>query len=417
MRFDFNTTLVTNAALLLALFLSLGLLWLTTRPRRPELAFWALAYGALGVAALLVFLRGDPPNLAVLLASNFFLCGFFPVLDLGVASFDGRKPDLRRPVSFMVVVMLAFAYYAAIDPRIGARFVVYNFAIIFYGSVLAHAFGRISRPELRSVSTLAALFFAFLVLLHILRLFLGLHLGLPPDIVSSGTWDPIVQAVASAIALAVGFDLILLHAAGMSGQVAEASRRKDLLFREMAHRTKNDLALVNSLIGLERSMIKDEELGARLDALRDRLVAVERAHDRLSRSGDPGSIWLDEYLAAIVDGLPRRPAVRVELELEQIAAPFAMAVPLGLVLNELATNALKYAFPGDRPGRLRVALRKSGGRILLELSDDGVGTSWPPGSQGLGTVIVQAMAEKLGARLTHRGEGGSAFVLDCPAAG
>ncbi|HUW40642.1 MAG TPA: sensor histidine kinase [Rectinemataceae bacterium] len=414
MHFDFNTTLVTNAALLFVLLLSMGFLWLATRPRRPELAFWALAYGVLGAAALLVFLRGDPPNPFVLLLSNFFLCGFFPVLDLGIASFEGRKPDLRRPVAFMAVTMLVFVYFTVIDPRIVVRFVVYSLAVIFYSLVLALAFDRKSRPELRAISALASSFFALLALLHALRLVLGLRLGLPPNIVSSGTWEPVIQAVAAAIALAAGFDLILLHAARMNAQLAEASRLKDLLFREMAHRTKNDLALVSSLIGLERSMLEDEELGARLDALRDRLVAVERAHDRLSRSSDPGSIRLDEYLAAIVEGLPRRSSVRIELKLEAIEAPFSMAVPLGLILNELATNALKHAFPEGRPGRLDVELKEEAGRILLGVGDDGIGMAWPPASQGLGTLIVLSMAEKLGAALRQVSEGGSSFLIDCP---
>jgi hypothetical protein len=175
------------------------------------------------------------------------------------------------------------------------------------------------------------------------------------------------------------------------------------------HDTVRDVFVAPGGLNLVRS-----DLLVEIGGYDDGIVAMGEAHDRLSLSSQQGTIRLDQYLAAVLGGLPRKGTVRMELELAPTEAPFALAVPLGLILHELATNALKYAFPGDRPGLLRVALRRIGETIRLELSDDGVGTEWPPRSPGLGTVIVESMVQKLGAELSRLGEGGSVFRIDCP---
>ncbi|MGO8692838.1 MAG: sensor histidine kinase [Rectinemataceae bacterium] len=414
MHFDYYTVTVMIAALFFIQFSFMGILWFTSRPRRSDLALWALAYTVLGIAAFLVFLRGDPPNPVILLLSNFLLCAYFPILEFGLAGFDGRRWDMRLPIAFMSLTTLCFAYFTLIRPWTMGRFVVYNAAVILYSAVLARTLSRTSHLEPRTIPSLVAFFFVFLSLLHVLRLALGLRLGLPRNIMAGGTWDPVIQALAEAIVLGVGFGLILFHSARLNAQVAEAAGQKEILLREMAHRTKNDLALVDGLIGLERGMIADPEIGARLDALRDRIVAMSRAHERLSQARDPGALRLDEYLSVVAEGLPRRLSVHIELDLDEIEVPFAMAVPMGLILNELATNALKHAFPEEGSGLLRIRLKAAEGQVILEVGDDGVGMDWPPASPGLGTVIVQSMAEKIGARLSYRRAGGSSFVLDCP---
>jgi two-component sensor histidine kinase len=146
---------------------------------------------------------------------------------------------------------------------------------------------------------------------------------------------------------------------------------------------------------------------------------MARAHERLSLSKELGSVRLDEYLEAVAEGLPSRPGVLVQRDFAAAEVPFSLASPLGLVMNELATNALKYAFPEGRVGKISLALRveRKGDekKLRLEGADDGVGTSWPPKKPGLGFVIVESFAKQLDGRLDYSSAGGSSFSLSLAA--
>lgn len=249
-------------------------------------------------------------------------------------------------------------------------------------------------------------------------LLIGFLLFILADLLASGSWDAVMLALNGGVAATLSIALILLHLSVLNEGLAAAARDRELLVREMAHRTKNDLSLVDSLVSIEQQSraAADPAGSARLEALRDRIRCLSQAHDRLSHSEEPGMVMLEEYLEVIAEGLPRRDGVSVVIRFARVAAPFSYAAPLGLAMNELATNALKYAFPEGRGGTISLSLRAADpadGRTLaeLEVRDDGVGTRWPPEKPGLGTMIVQSFASKVDASIGYSFEGGSVFRL------
>ena len=179
-----------------------------------------------------------------------------------------------------------------------------------------------------------------------------------------------------------------------------------LLMREVNHRVGNSLQLIASLLTLQSNANGNDEVSKALSAATGRVLAVAQVHRRLYTSDDVLSVAIDQYLQALIEDLRRSSeggsAAQLALETEAVSGAPDHAVAIGMIVNELVTNALKYAYPGSR-GSIRVALRNiSDGRALLSVEDDGVGiASDKPKSTGLGQRIVRAMGEKLRARIVH----------------
>jgi PAS domain S-box-containing protein len=183
-------------------------------------------------------------------------------------------------------------------------------------------------------------------------------------------------------------------------------REKDVLLREIQHRVKNNLQLITALIRLET-----RNAGGRIDTepfsrLAGRIESVQLVYKLLSVHGKEDEIDLGVYLSEIVTGVMRAHAVegvRLDLKVDAYPVSVNVALPIGLVVNELLTNSLKYAFVGRKEGTitLRSVADGTGCRVLV--ADDGVGlpvgTTWP--SRGkMGALIVQSLRENAKATLT-----------------
>lgn len=220
------------------------------------------------------------------------------------------------------------------------------------------------------------------------------------------------------IALAEGFR----KAATSAGQAGAAKlEERELLLRELNHRVKNNFQMVTALLDMQRRRAADAPSEAALaDALR-RVQSMAQAHAYLyAAGGAEESIDLATYLsdlcASLSDSLLLTGLVRLELDLETARMSRDRAVAMGLVVNELVTNAAKYAFPSGRAGMITVSLRRLETGAELVVADDGVGL--PPESRirsgGLGRKLVESFARQAGAILTLGDGPGARYVLVLP---
>jgi len=186
-----------------------------------------------------------------------------------------------------------------------------------------------------------------------------------------------------------------------------------LLMREVNHRVGNSLQLIASLLTLQAKTSGNPDASAALVDATGRVLAVAQVHRRLYTSDDVQSVAVDQYLSALVEDLRRSSQTnefaQVTLAAEPVNIDPDRAVAVGVIVNELVMNALKYAYPGDE-GPIRVLLKPVGdGRAAIRVEDDGVGIDprAEPNSTGLGQRIVKAMGEKLDATIeadrAHRG--------------
>ena len=176
--------------------------------------------------------------------------------------------------------------------------------------------------------------------------------------------------------------------------------RQSLLLREVNHRVANSLQLISSLLELQARRMDDNDARNALHAAAERVEAVSLVHRRLYTSDDVSHVEMDLYLAGLVEELQRSVGTQdvscsIMLSADPARIETDKAVAIGLVVNELVTNAAKYAYPGQKGGEVRVAFREDQGMFTLTVEDDGVGlppSGAEPNGSGLGTVIVAAMA-------------------------
>jgi two-component sensor histidine kinase len=209
-----------------------------------------------------------------------------------------------------------------------------------------------------------------------------------------------LSALANILGLALHGRLGLQQAALAEAATSKALLQERTLLAELRHRSKNDLQLILGMLVMQKRKHADEEAGNGYSLLMDRVAAIGMAHDQLAPGRGAGMVELSEYLTTLCGNLAqRRETVRIEIALARTEMPHERAVPVGLVVNELVTNALKYAFPDDRAGRIEVQFEIAPpGEGRLTVSDDGVGMGPPrPGSSG--TELVRRLVQQIGGRL------------------
>lgn len=205
-----------------------------------------------------------------------------------------------------------------------------------------------------------------------------------------------------------------------------AGEETDLLLRELRHRVRNDLTNIIAIVRMQAKSAP-EEAATHLRAAADRLQVLAKVHQRLSRQGHSPVVEMRPFLRDLCSELrttllPLKP-VALECDVDEISLPSTRAVSVGLIVNELVTNAIKYGYPDGREGTISVYLECSGGTVEVGVEDDGVGfevaTIQNEGT-GLGHRLVRSLAAQLGGRFQCSAEAGQtscmvAFPLDPPA--
>jgi PAS domain S-box-containing protein len=181
-------------------------------------------------------------------------------------------------------------------------------------------------------------------------------------------------------------------------------REKEVLLREIHHRVKNNLAVIGSLLYLQSTTTQDEQTLRMLQNCRDRVYSMALVHERLYRSEDLASVNFAEYTEELTNQLFRNhvlsaDTIRLKLEVEKSPLDIDRAIPCGLILTELISNALKHAFPNGRSGEIQVSLQRTkNGGLILSVADNGVGLPDEATLQtrrSLGMRLVHSLATQL----------------------
>jgi two-component sensor histidine kinase len=234
----------------------------------------------------------------------------------------------------------------------------------------------------------------------------------------------VVSAIPDASGAITGHAVIArdVSAQRRAEQKVQASlREKEVLLTEVHHRVKNNLQVICSLLSLQAAKVRDARALEMFQESQDRVRSIAAFHEHLYQSQDLARIDIGAYVRTLVGALVTtygRAHVRVEVDADDVRLGVDKAIPVGLLCNELVSNALKHAFPDGRGGTVRVTLRsRSRGDLSLIVEDDGVGM--PPalpaldaaGAATLGHQLVLTLARQLGATVSVDRTGGTRFAI------
>jgi PAS domain S-box-containing protein len=231
---------------------------------------------------------------------------------------------------------------------------------------------------------------------------------------------PEVDGRIYAVARDVSADrLMLAELRDKQASLSASLKEREVLLQEVHHRVKNNLQVISSLIGLQLRLLQHGPAIESLEECRRRIDAMALIHETLYRARDYARVPFAEYarsLASSVLQASARPDVAVEFEFQELTLTVDRAIPSGLILNELMTNALKHAFPGEKSGTIRVLLSRSHTHMELAVVDDGVGLPGeldPTNTETLGMQLVTMLVEQLEGELEVRSEHGASFRVRC----
>jgi two-component sensor histidine kinase len=203
------------------------------------------------------------------------------------------------------------------------------------------------------------------------------------------------------IAVALGVAIVSERLRMAWERAVAAEKTKDLLLRELGHRTQNNLALVASVLSLQARTKDNPETRSALEKAVARVQAIASAHEHFQPYSHDGRVEMRPYLEKLCthlgDSLREVRPIAVKVEVDDVRLRTEQAVPLGLITNELVTNALKHAFPDDRSGTIRVLLKR-GSTLDLVVEDNGVGCPLNK-NERLGSRLTRLLAEQLEAEL------------------
>lgn len=205
-------------------------------------------------------------------------------------------------------------------------------------------------------------------------------------------------------------------------QIKSSLQEKEVLLKEIHHRVKNNMQVITSLLSLQSKTIGDAKALEVFEDSQNRVKSMALIHETLYQSKDLSRIDFAEYLQKLVAHVSRsyriRPnAVKINLHVNDVSLPIDTAVPCGLIINELASNALKYAFPADTKGEVNITFARAEDQYTLCVSDTGVGLPPdfdPEQGKSLGMKLVRMLTTQLSGEMACRNGVGTTFQITFP---
>ncbi len=206
-------------------------------------------------------------------------------------------------------------------------------------------------------------------------------------------------------------------------QLKAALKEKDLLLSEIHHRVKNNLQIIDSLLGMQSGMLLNSTVVSILKESQNRVKSMAMIHQILYESSDFSHVDFSSVVQSLVTNLSASYAldssrIQINIDTDQVLLSIDTSIPLGLILNELCTNAIKYAFSENRSGNINISLKYlEANKLQVLVTDDGVGIPEEfdiENASSLGLQLVQLLSEQISAELTIQRRNPTSFSLIIP---
>ncbi|GER58552.1 tetratricopeptide repeat-containing sensor histidine kinase [Patiriisocius marinus] len=203
-----------------------------------------------------------------------------------------------------------------------------------------------------------------------------------------------------------------------STMIFQKNAENELLLREIHHRVKNNLEMVKGLISLQSAQLQDSAAKDAMIASQNRVQSMGIIHQKLYQGDNLGSIEMKDYFLnlgeGVLDSFGKEEKVKIECAMSNLDLDVDTAVPIGLIVNELLTNTLKYAFPNNEKGVIKIGLSKTNnGTLSLIFTDNGVGKEKDVASKGtgFGTQLIQLLTQQLNGNMEESHDLGTSYIF------
>ena len=196
------------------------------------------------------------------------------------------------------------------------------------------------------------------------------------------------------------------------------NEEKEFLLKEIHHRVKNNLEIVSSLLSLQSAQIDDPNIIEAMQKSQQRVQSMSMIHQKLYQGKSLANIEMKDYFQNlgnyIIDSCGVGDRISLVYAMDEIELDVDIAIPIGLIVNELLTNSMKYAFPANAPGKIEISLEEIGSILHLKVADNGVGTALPKTSEstGFGTQLVALLTRQLDGKMVLTAQNGTSTTFE-----
>ncbi|NDP26941.1 MAG: sensor histidine kinase [Flavobacterium sp.] len=191
----------------------------------------------------------------------------------------------------------------------------------------------------------------------------------------------------------------------------------ELLLKEIHHRVKNNLEVVSSLLALQSAQIDNPNTKEAITEGQNRINSIGIVHQKLYQGANLGTIEMKDYFLSLSESIlysyGEKERINLKLIMEKLDLEIDTAIPLGLIINELMTNTIKYAFPNGEKGTITIKLEKQNNTILhLEVADNGIGKSNFTKGTGFGGQLISLLTQQLNGTMKEIIQNGTILIFD-----
>ncbi len=198
-------------------------------------------------------------------------------------------------------------------------------------------------------------------------------------------------------------------------EISRQNEAKKTMLQEIHHRVKNNLQVVNSLLRLQSSKIEDKSIAHVFKETQSRIRSMAKLHEKMYQSGGLDTFKTKEHITLLVEEIVKNYVVgkkiKLNLDIEDVLVSSKTMMPLSLIINEMISNSLKYAFEGRDEGVITVKFSKHGENCKLIVADDGIGYNPNPKSNGLGLRLISSFIRQLNGTIEQINDHGTTFIL------
>lgn len=202
-------------------------------------------------------------------------------------------------------------------------------------------------------------------------------------------------------------------------RLIESVQEKEILLKEVHHRVKNNLQVISSILNLQSSYVEDEKTLEIINESQNRIRSMSYIHESLYQTKDFSSIDFHDYITNLIQNLVHSYQIytsetKLNLKVDRVQLVLDQAIPCGLILNELVSNSMKYAYPEGKEGEIQVEIKEEGGKVKIRVEDFGVGL--PEGfkiedSDSLGLGLVDTLVDQIDGELILNTEKGTKYLI------